>query len=78
MSRLKDKWSQRIRLPSGHVITRDVKRVSLRDGKLHGRIKLDQADKHYLLVTSDLNLSEWEPSNPNDPDLRHSKWRSSI
>lgn len=78
MSRLKDKWSQRIRLSSGHIITRDVKRVSLREGKLHGRIQLDQANRHYLLVTCDLAISEWEPSNPDDPDLRGSKWRTNL
>lgn len=78
MPRLKDKWSQRVRLPSGQVITRDVKQVTLKEGQLYGKIKLDQANRHYLLVTCDLALTEWSPTNPNDPDLKEAKWRTNL
>ena len=78
MPRLKDKWSQRIRLPSGQLLTRDVTCVTLSNGNLQGKIKLDRANRHYLVVTCPLALSEWTPMNPSDPDLTSPKWRSTL
>lgn len=78
MARLKDKWSQRIKLPSGQILVRDVKCVLLREGVLHGKVKLDLPHKHYLCVTSSLTNGEWAPTNPSDPDLTTTKWRSKL
>ena len=58
MARLKDKWSQRVRV-QGRELLADVKHVTMIDGAMFGKLK--SKDMHEIDVTKLPNKDYWTP-----------------